>query len=76
MLEGITQSLEKKQYEYASTTQLEGLRELIYQQKDKIMLLENPIDSGINYQQIIFDMQNQIQDINRRIDEHHNGNWN
>ena len=76
MLEGITQSLEKKQYEYASTTQLEGLRELIYQQKDKIMLLENPTDSGINYQQIIFDMQNQIQDINRRIDEHHNGNWN
>ena len=76
MLEGITQSLEKKQYEYASTTQVDGLRELIYQQKDKIMLLENPTDSGINYQQIIFDMQNQIQDINRRIDEHHNGNWN
>ena len=76
MLEGITQSLEKKQYEYASTTQLEGLRELIYQQKDKIMLLENPIDSGMNYQQVIFDLQIQIQDINRRIDEHHNGNWN
>ena len=76
MLEGITQSLEKKQYEYASTTQLEGLRELIYQQKDKIMLLENPIDSGINYQQMIFDLQTQIQEINRRIDEHHNGNWN
>jgi len=76
MLEGITQSLEKKQYEYASTTQVDGLRELIYQQKEKIMLLENPTDSGINYQQIIFDMQNQIQDINRRIDEHHNGNWN
>jgi hypothetical protein len=76
MLEGTTQSLEKKQHEYASTTQVDGLRELIYQQKEKIMLLENPIDSGINYQQIIFDMQNQIQDINRRIDEHHNGNWN
>ena len=76
MLEGITQSLEKKQYEYASTTQLEGLRELIYQQKDKIMLLENPIDSGMNYQQMIFDLQIQIQDINRRIDEHHSGNWN
>jgi hypothetical protein len=76
MLEGTTQSLEKKQHEYASTTQVDGLRELIYQQKDKIMLLENPTDSGINYQQIIFDMQNQIQDINRRIDEHHNGNWN
>ena len=76
MLEGITQSLEKKQYEYASTTQVDGLRELIYQQKEKIMLLENPTDSGINYQQIIFDMQNQIQNINRRIDEHHNGNWN
>ena len=40
------------------------------------MLLENPTDSGINYQQIIFDMQNQIQDIKRRIHEHHNGNWN
>ena len=76
MLEGTTQSLEKKQHEYASTIQVDGLRELIYQQKEKIMLLENPIDSGINYQQIIFDMQNQIQDINRRIDEHHNGNWN
>ena len=76
MLEGTTQSLEKKQYEYASTIQVDGLRELIYQQKEKIMLLENPTDSGINYQQIIFDMQNQIQDINRRIDEHHNGNWN
>ena len=76
MLEGTTQSLEKKQHEYASTTQVDGLRELIYQQKEKIMLLENPMDSGINYQQIIFDMQNQIQDINRRIDEHHSGNWN
>ena len=76
MLEGITQSLEKKQYEYASTTQLEGLRELIYQQKDKIMLLENPIDGGMNYQGMIFDVQNQIQDINHRIDEYHKGNWN
>ena len=76
MLEGTTQSLEKKSFETASMIQVDGLRELIYQQKEKIMLLENPIDSGINYQQIIFDMQNQIQDINRRIDEHHNGNWN
>ena len=40
------------------------------------MLLENPIDSGMNYQQVIFDLQIQIQDINRRIDEHHSGNWN
>jgi hypothetical protein len=76
MLEGTTQSLEKKSFETASMIQVDGLRELIYQQKEKIMLLENPTDSGINYQQIIFDMQNQIQDINRRIDEHHNGNWN
>ena len=36
MLDGITQSLEKKSFEYASTVSLEGLRELIYQQKDKI----------------------------------------
>ena len=76
MLEGITQSLEKKQYEYASITALEGLRDLIYQQKDKIMLLENPIDSGINYQQMIFELQRQIEDINRRIDDYHKGNWN
>ena len=76
MLEGTTQALEKKSNDYASYSVVDGLRELIYQQKEKIMLLENPIDSGINYQQIIFDMQNQIQDINRRIDEHHNGNWN
>ena len=48
----------------------------LYNNKQLDMLLENPTDSGINYQQVIFDMQNQIQDINRRIDEHHNGNWN
>ena len=76
LLEGITQSLEKKQYETASMIQLEGLRDLVYQQKEKIMLLENPIESGMNYQQVIFDLQIQIQDINRRIDEHHSGNWN
>ena len=76
MLEGITQSLEKKQYETASLIQLEGLRELIYQQKDKIMLLENPIDGGMNYQGMIFDVQNQIQDLERRVNEEHKGNWN
>ena len=32
--------------------------------------------SDKNDQQVIFDLQIQIQDINRRIDEHHSGNWN
>ena len=76
MLEGITQSLEKKQYETASMIQLEGLRDLVYQQKEKIMLLENPIDGGMNYQGMIFDIQNQIQELERRINEEHKGNWN
>ena len=76
MLEGITQSLEKKQYETASLIQLEGLRDLVYQQKEKIMLLENPIDGGMNYQGMIFDVQNQIQELERRINEEHKGNWN
>jgi Fe2+ transport system protein B len=76
MLEGITQSLEKKQYETASMIQLEGLRDLVYQQKEKIMLLENPIDGGMNYQGMIFDVQNQIQDLERRVNEEHKGNWN
>jgi Fe2+ transport system protein B len=76
MLEGITQSLEKKQYETASMIQLEGLRDLVYQQKEKIMLLENPIDGGMNYQGMIFDVQNQIQELERRINEEHKGNWN
>jgi hypothetical protein len=75
MLEGITQSIEKKSFENASIIQVDGLRELIYQQRDKIMQLENPTDSGMNYQQMIFDLQTQIQEINRRIDEEHR-NWN
>ena len=76
MLEGITQSLEKKQYETASMIQLEGLRDLVYQQKEKIMLLENPIDGGMNYQGMIFDVQNQIQELERRVNEERKGNWN
>ena len=76
MLEGTTQALEKKSNDYASYSVVDGLREQIFQVKDSVMQLQNPTDSGINYQQIIFDMQNQIQDINRRIDEHHSGNWN
>ena len=76
MLEGVTQSLEKKQYEYASMTTVDGLREQIFQIKDSIMQLQNPTDGGINYQQMIFDVQNQIQELERRVNEAHNGNWN
>jgi hypothetical protein len=74
-LEGITQSIEKKSFENASITSVDGLRELIYQQRDKISLLEHPTDSGINYQQMIFDMNNRIEELNRRIDDEHR-NWN
>jgi len=74
-LEGITQSIEKKSFENASVTSVDGLRELIYQQRDKISLLEHPTDSGINYQQMIFDMNNRIEELNRRIDDEHR-NWN
>jgi len=76
MLEGITQSLEKKSFETASMIQIDGLREQIFQIKDSVMQLQNPVDGGINYQQMIFDVQNQIQELERRVNEEHKGNWN
>jgi|TARA_R110002167_G_scaffold272601_1_gene479034 hypothetical protein len=76
MLEGTTQSLEKKSFDTVSMTQMDGLREQIFQVKDSVMQLQNPIDSGMNYQQMIFDVQNQIQELERRVNEEHKGNWN
>jgi hypothetical protein len=76
MLEGTTQSLEKKSFDTVSMTQMDGLREQIFQVKDSVMQLQNPVDGGINYQQMIFDVQNQIQELERRVNEHHKGNWN
>ena len=74
MLDGITQSLEKKSFEYASTVSLEGLRELIYQQKDKIMQLETP--AGMDLTPMFYDLQARIMELERRIDDYHSGNWN
>ena len=76
MLEGTTQALEKKSNDYASYSVVDGLREQIFTLKDSVMQLQNPVDGGINYQQMIFDVQNQIQELERRVNEHHNGNWN
>lgn len=69
MIEGITQSLEKKQYEYASLIQLEGLREQLYQLKDSAM--ESP-----DMTPMFYELQNRILEVERRIDEYHSGNWN
>ena len=76
MLEGTTQALEKKSNDYASYSVVDGLREQIFTLKDSVMQLQNPVDGGINYQQMIFDVQNQIQELERRVNEHHTGNWN
>ena len=53
---------------------LEGLRELIYQQKDKIMQLETP--TGMDLTPMFYDLQARIMELERRIDEYHSGNWN
>ena len=74
MIEGITQSLEKKQYEYASLIQLEGLREQLYQLKDSVndpRLMESP-----DMTPMFYELQNRILEVERRIDEYHSGNWN
>ena len=60
----------------ATTTQLDGLRDLIYQQKDKITQLENPIDNRPDLTPMFYELQNRIFELERRVDEHHSGNWN
>jgi len=68
-VEGTTQTLEKNSFTYVTRTELDSLRELIYQVRDSNM------SQGDNTQ-MLFELQRQIEDINRRIDEHNHGNWN
>ena len=76
VLEASLQTIEKNAWMNATTTQLDGLRELIYQQKDKITQLENPIDSRPDLTPMFYELQNRIFELERRVDEHHSGNWN
>lgn len=76
VLEASLQTIEKNAWMNATTTQLDGLRELIYQQKDKITQLENPIDIRPDLTPMFYELQNRIFELERRVDEHHSGNWN
>ena len=76
VLEASLQTIEKNAWMNASTSQLDGLRELIYQQKDKITQLENPIDIRPDLTPMFYELQNRIFELERRVDEHHSGNWN
>jgi hypothetical protein len=69
VLEGTTQNLEKNSFSNVTTTQLDGVRELVYQVRDANM--GKPDNT-----QMLYDLQRQVEDINRRMSELHNGNWN
>jgi len=69
MIEGTTQNLEKNSFSNVTTTQLDGVRELVYQVRDANM--GKPDNT-----QMLYDLQRQVEDINRRMSELHNGNWN
>ena len=69
VLEGTTQNLEKNSFSNVTITQLDGVRELVYQVRDANM--GKPDNT-----QMLYDLQRQVEDINRRMSELHNGNWN
>ena len=75
MLEATTMTLEKNSFNNVTMIQFQGLQELIYQQKDALMTLKT--ETGpMDMTPMFYELQNRIMELERKVDEHHNGNWN
>ena len=79
MLEATTMTLEKNSFNNVTMIQFQGLQELIYQQKDALMTLKTDalMETGpMDLTPMFYELQNRIMELERRVDEHHSGNWN
>ena len=75
IIESTTQTLEKNSFNNATMIQFQGLQDLIYQQKDALMELKNTA-GPMDMTPMFYELQNRIMELERRVNEHHNGNWN
>ena len=79
MIEATTMTLEKNSFNNVTMIQFQGLQELIYQQKDALMTLktDSMMETGpMDMTPMFYELQNRIIELERRVDDHHSGNWN
>ena len=75
VLEATTQTLEKNSFNNVTMIQYQGLQDLIYQQKEALMTLKT--ETGpMDLTPMFYELQNRIMELERKVDEHHKGNWN
>ena len=75
IIEATTMTLEKNSFNNVTMIQFQGLQELIYQQKDALMTLKT--ETGpMDMTPMFYGLQNRIMELERKVNEHHNGNWN
>jgi len=75
IFEATTMTLEKNSFNNVTMIQFQGLQDLIYQQKDALMTLKT--ETGpMDMTPMFYELQNRIMELERKVDEHHNGNWN
>jgi len=79
ILEATTMTLEKNSFNNVTMIQFQGLQDLIYQQKDALMTLKTDtmMETGpMDMTPMFYELQNRIMELERKVNEHHNGNWN
>ena len=79
ILEATTMTLEKNSFNNVTMIQFQGLQDLIYQQKDALMTLKTDtmMETGpMDMTPMFYELQNRIMELERKVDEHHKGNWN
>ena len=75
VLEATVQTIEKNSFNNVTMIQFQGLQDLIYQQKDALMTLKT--ETGpMDLTPMFYELQNRIMELERKVDEHHKGNWN
>ena len=75
IIEATTMTLEKNSFNNVTMIQYQGLQDLIYQQKDALMTLKT--ETGpMDMTPMFYELQNRIMELERKVDEHHKGNWN
>ena len=75
IIEATTMTLEKNSFNNVTMIQFQGLQDLIYQQKDALMTLKT--ETGpMDMTPMFYELQNRIMELERKVNEHHNGNWN
>ena len=79
IIEATTMTLEKNSFNNVTMIQFQGLQDLIYQQKDALMTLKTDtmMETGpMDMTPMFYELQNRIMELERKVNEHHNGNWN